>query len=258
MSEDKVDVVILAGAPAGVLFPEDRLRSRGMVPVAGKAMVQWVVDAFRGASSIDRIIVVGAVSVDGVDVILQPGENFVENIKRGLEALDGSELVLISTCDIPLLTSQAADDFVAKARKADVDFVYPIVPRTYVEKRYPGAKRTYVRTADGVFTGGNMVLVKPSFILQNWDAIKQAYRARKQVTKLARIIGLGILLRLIFAKIWPALLRISLLEAAAARVLKCSVAVVVSAYPEIAEDVDKPSDLVAVERFLVRRIAGDG
>lgn len=258
MGEEKVDVVILAGAPAGELFPEDRLRSRGMVPVAGKAMVQWVVDAFRGAGLIGRIIVVGAVSVDGADVILQPGESFVENIKRGLEALDSSELVVIATCDIPLLTPQAVDDFVSKARKADADFVYPIVPRTYVEKRYPGARRTYVRTMEGVFTGGNMVLVKPSFILQNWDAIEQAYKARKQVTRLARIIGLGILLRVVFAKIWPGLLRISLLEKTVARVLKCSVAVVVSAYPEIAEDVDKPSDLVAVERFLMRRTAGDG
>jgi hypothetical protein len=45
-------------------------------------------------------------------------------------------------------------------------------------------------------------------------------------------------------------LRISMLERAVSRMLDAKVAAVVSAYPEIGEDVDKPSDLEVVRRIL--------
>ena len=94
------------------------------------------------------------------------------------------------------------------------------------------------------------MLVRPEFLARNWEAVENAFAARKRVWKLARMIGIGVLIRVITARALPSLLRISMLERAAGRMLGAQVAAVVSAYPEIGEDVDKPSDLEAVERFL--------
>jgi len=175
----------------------------------------------------------------------------VENIRLGLEALDAQGPVLVASSDIPLLTAEAVDDFVARAEKLDVDLAYPIIPRAHCEARYPGMKRTYLRTADGVFTGGNLMLLRPEFVERNWEMIAEAYAARKRVFRLARMIGIGVLIRAAAARLFPGLLRVSMLEKAASGMLG-----VVSPHPEIGEDVDKRSDVEAVERFLILRHTG--
>jgi len=262
----KVDAVILAGAPAGGLAPTAeggrgscRAMSRAMIPIAGKSMLAWVVEALRGAASVGRIAVVGNITdgpgspepgPSGVDLVVEPGGNLMENIKRGIEALEPEGPVLIVCSDVPLLTAEAVDDFVERAAKLDVDLAYPIIPRAHCEARYPGIKRTYLKTGDGVFTGGNIMLVRAEFVFRNWGTVSNAYAARKQVFKLARMIGMGVLARVLAARVFPGVLRLAMIERAAGKMLGARVAAVVSAYPEIGEDVDKPSDLEAVERLL--------
>lgn len=246
-----VDALILAGAPAGPeMDPEGVLTSRAMVDIGGMTMLQRVVDALRGSSSISRIVAVGNVSADRVDAIVEPGGDLMENIRRGLEALSATAPVLVVSSDVPLLTPEAVDDFLDTATKLDVDLTYPIITQESCESRFSGMKRTYLKTADGTFTGGNLMLVKPDFVRNNWDVIADAYAARKQVGKLARIIGLSVLARFVVGQVIPSVLRLSYLEDAVSRLVKAKVAAVVSSYPEIGEDVDKQSDLEAVRRIL--------
>jgi len=246
----KIDAVIMAGAPAGELCPEDQSISRAMIPLGDKTMIQWVVDALRASPSVGRLVAVGNVAAEGLDEVIAPGDSLVGNLKLGLSAVGSSESVLVVSCDIPMLTPEAVEDFISRAVPMDADLAYPVIPRTFCEKRHPELKRTYLKTGDGTFTGGNLMLVKPVFFDRNWDAIEDAYAARKQIGKLARNIGLGVLMRVIVGQALPFVLRLSALERAVSRMLGGKVAVVVSAYPEIGEDVDKPSDLAAVRKIL--------
>lgn len=247
----KVDVVILAGAPAGEeLSPESAGMSRAMIRIGDKTMLQWVVDALKGSGAVGRVVAVGEVCADGLDQVIESGGSMVENIRLGVSSLEDAERVLVVCGDIPMLTPKAVDDFIERAKKLDVDLAFPIIPRSHCETRYPGIKRTYLTTGDGVFTGGNLMLVRPEFIEQNWQAIAGAYAARKQVVKLARMIGLGMLARVMLSRVCPGILRISMIEQTVSRMLNARVGAVVSAYPEIGEDVDKPSDLEAVRSFM--------
>ncbi len=253
MAINKVDVVILAGAPADAeLNPSGKPMSRAMIDLGHKTMLQWVVDALRASPSIGKILAVGDVSAEGLDEVLEPGDSLINNVQRGITALGSREPVLIVSSDIPLLTSEAVEDFLQRAESTKADMAYPILPRSHCEKRYPGLKRTYLKTADGIFTGGNIMLVHPRFVENNWETIQKAYAARKHITKLARMIGLGVLVRVIVGQALPWLLTVSMLERAASRMLGARVAAVVSAYPEIGEDVDKPSDLAAVRSILLK------
>ena len=253
---NKIDAIILAGAPADPeMVPEGGLVSRAMVRVGDKTMLQWVVDALRGSPSIGRILAVGDVAADGLDGVVEPGDDLVSNVKRGIEELDTKEPVLVVCSDIPLLTARAVEDFVDRAVPLKADLAYPILPKAHCEKRYPELKRTYLKTADGVFTGGNLMLLSPEFVFSNWEAIANAHAARKHILKLARMIGIGVFLRVILAQLAPCVLSVSVLERAASRVLGAKVVAVVSAYPEIGEDVDKPSDLAVVRKIL---LAPDG
>jgi hypothetical protein len=94
------------------------------------------------------------------------------------------------------------------------------------------------------------MLASPRFFEQSWGSIAKAYAARKHVLGLARMIGIGVLIRVLAAQVIPQVLSVSTLERAVSRMLDAKVATVVSAYPEIGEDVDKPSDLEVVRRIL--------
>jgi len=248
---DKVNALILAGAPAGVeMSPDDGNMSRAMLPIGGKTMIQWVVDALRGSPSVGRITAVGHVQADGLDQVVEPCDTLVANIRRGLDAIGPCDAVLIVSADVPMLTSEAVEDFIARAQRVGADMAYPIIAKADCQARHPELRRTYLKTGDGVFTGGNIMLVRPDFIQRNWQAIENAYAARKHILQLARMIGVGTLLRVVVGQVFPAVLTISGLEKAASRMLGGKVAAVISAYPEIGEDVDKPSDLSAVRGIL--------
>jgi len=243
----------MAGAPAGAnLSPQDPSISRAMIPLGGKTMLQWVVDALRGAPSVGRIVAVGDVSADGLDQVIAPGDDLVGNMKLGLGAVGPCDAVLMVCSDVPLLTPEAVEDFVGRAVAMDADMAYPIISKDDCARRHPELKRTYLKTGDGVFTGGNIMLLRPEFVARNWQAIQDAYAARKQIGKLARMIGIGVLIRVVVAQAFPGALRVGALERAASRMLGGKVAAVVSCYPEIGEDVDKPSDLAAVRKMFDR------
>lgn len=241
----------MAGAPAGAeLSPEAPGVSRAMIPLGGKTMLQWIVDALASASSVGRIVAVGDVSADGLDEVIAPGDDLVGNMKLGLNAVGPCDAVLMVCSDVPLLTSEAVDDFVARAVATGADMAYPIIRREDCARRHPELKRTYVKTGDGVFTGGNIMLLRPEFVTRNWQAFQDAYAARKRIGKLARMIGIGVLGRVILAQAFPGALRVAALERAVSGMLGGKVAAVISAYPEIGEDVDKPSDLAAMRGIL--------
>lgn len=248
------DSLILAGAPAGPqISPEDPALSRAMLVVEGRTMLQRVVDALRDCPLVSRIAAVGSVHAEGLDLAVEPEKSLIGNIRRGIEALNPEGPVLIATSDVPLLTGAAVSDFLEKASSLDAALVYPIISRQACDTAYPGLKRTYLKTAEGSFTGGNLMLVRPDFILNNWNLIAQAYDARKHILRLARIIGLRVLSRVVIGQMIPRTLRLAYLEQAVSRVVGARVAAVITEYAEIGEDVDKLSDLEAVRGILAAR-----
>ena len=246
----KVNAVILAGAFADANMNPGKPLSRAMIEINGKTMLQWMLDALRRSKSLDKIVAVGDVEAEGLDAVIEPGDSLMDNMKKGIDSLNSNDPVLILSSDIPLISSESVDDFLDRAISLDVDMAYPVIPKTYCEKRYPELKRTYLKTADGVFTGGNIMLLKPEFVANNWDTIASTYAARKHVLMLARIIGIDVLVRVLAAQVFPSMLRISMLERSVSRMLGAEVRAVVSAYPEIGEDIDKPSDLSVVRQML--------
>lgn len=256
MSSVKVGAIVLAGAPASVeMDPEGKLKSRAMVEINGKTMLQYVVDALRSSESVADIVAIGDVEADGLDKVLEPVGSIVDNINRAIPAVGGGDNVLVVCADIPLLTSLAVDDFVRRAIELNADLVYPIVDKSCCQGEYADMKRTFVKTGDGCFTGGNITLVKRDFYTNHADAIAGAFAARKKPVALAGMIGYGVLLRFIVGQMFPSVLRISMLEEAVGRMLGARLKALITNYAEIGEDVDKEKDIEAVKNILTKRNA---
>jgi hypothetical protein len=106
---------------------------------------------------------------------------------------EGEGFILIAAADVPLLSPAAVNDFLDAAQTAETDAAYAIVPSEDVYRVAPGIRKTFVRVADGTFTGGSLVLLRRGAFDRARPLIERAVRARKRPWELARLFGLAAL-----------------------------------------------------------------
>ncbi len=241
----------------GSLAAADPEPWEALLPIAGRPMLAYVVDALMASGVVHAVRVVGP-PVDArfpgdgpctVDTIA-PRDTLWENLDLGLSAVDRGQPALVVTGDIPLLTGNTVRAFVEAAAGADaaaggVDIVYPLIPRAVVERVYPEVHRTYFRLREGVFTGGNLFWVRPAALSGLRGQAERLLAHRKSPGKLAGDIGWGVLARYVLRR-----LRLADVERVAGRLLAVRGAGLVFPHAEVGVDVDKQSDLELVRRRL--------
>jgi GTP:adenosylcobinamide-phosphate guanylyltransferase len=244
-----VDAMVLAGGDGAVIDPTVRIK--GLVPIAGRPMIEWVVDALRGAESIGEISVV-VPSSDGlgewakqVDHLVVSDSSFTENALAGLGVFGSDRYVLGATGDLPALTSEAIDDYVEASLATGADLTYPLVRAQDMEEQFPGSQRTYVRVAGGEVTGGNVMLLSPALVARNREIAQRLFDTRKSPVAMARVLGLRFIVRYLTGR-----LRVDDVERKMEQLLGAPCAAVYTRHASIGADVDKPIDVVVAERVL--------
>ncbi|MBQ9358986.1 MAG: nucleotidyltransferase family protein [Abditibacteriota bacterium] len=250
----KIDAVVLAGAPAGDFEDDVPLSSRAMVTMNGRTMLDHVLEPVYKNENISRTCAVGSVVSDFADVILEPEDTLIDNIKKALAEFVTADYVLLCTSDIPLIDTDCITDFLDQALDEQADAVYPVCRKEVCEELYPDLQRTYVRIAEGEFTGGNVMLIRTEYFSRLIPVIDKLYRYRKQPVKLARIMGLEIILRLILSRLHAGFLDLRTIEKKASELLGGGVIkAVITPRPEICEDLDKKEELPLFEAALKER-----
>lgn len=225
--------------------------NRALVTVNGKTLLQHVVDALHESGVCGPVSVIGDVPrCDRYDCVADGG-GFVENLFAGLTPYKEAPFVVVATSDLPFLTGASVADFVRgaseRAQTTGAGMVWPVVRVSTCYERYPGVKRTALKLREGEYTGGNLALVRPAFLLQHRERLAGAYAARKSPLQLARMLGLGTLGRLVLSqKVSPRLMTIAFLEERVSRLLGGPASAYLCEYPEIATDLDRPSDFEAL------------
>lgn len=251
----KVDGVILSGGSGEVIDPTVRIK--GLVPVAGKPMVEWVIDAMRASETIEGIAVVVPTAqglgswVDKVDKLVISDQRFADNLFAGVDAFGNGLPKLVATGDIPALTPEAIDDFVARSVERKADFSYPLVREADMLAQFPGSERTFVRIADGKVTGGNVALLAPDLVERNRDIGQRLFETRKSPVAMARVIGVPFIIKLVTGRLRPVDV-----ERKMADLLGGNCVAIYTEHASIGADVDKPIDVVVAERVLYERAQG--
>ena len=256
-SAEKISALVLAG---GKNSPEmakaTGVENRALTPIGTRTMLDYVVSALAQTASVGKIYVAGDVPGSERYTTVAGRETLLENLLAGLNAAgnqeEAKEKVLVATSDIPFVTAASLEDFVTRAAATGADLCCSYVPVALCLQQYPEMKRTAIKMAEGRVTLGNVMLVNPGFLREHQAAIAEAYAARKSPAQMARLLGSGLLLRLLGAQtISPRLLTKAGLEAAVSRILAGGqVRGICSAYPELGTDVDKPEDVAAARRLL--------
>jgi hypothetical protein len=245
-----VDAIVTAGGipdPEDPLYPVTQGAPKALLEIAGKPMVQWVLDALSDAACIHHVVVVGLDAGSGVtctkDLEFLPNQGgMLENIFAGAHRIltinPSADVVLSVSSDIPAVTGAIVDWMGAEVVSGDHDVCYNFITREAMENRFPGSRRTYTRFKDAEVCGGDMTAFRTRMLTSDGGVWRDLVESRKNVLKQAAIIGYGTLIKL--------LLRQLTIDEAVARVskrLELKARAVACPYPEIGMDVDKPYQL---------------
>ncbi|MDD2585723.1 MAG: nucleotidyltransferase family protein [Syntrophomonadaceae bacterium] len=250
------DAIILAGGESsGELKKIAPYDNEALIIIGKYPMIYYVYQALRQSSHIRNIVISGPVeSLRNIFCreenvyIVEGGDNAVESFVNAVNFLQDKEpsrSVLIMPTDIPFITAEAIDDFINQSEKHDADFFYAVTSKEVNDHKFPGVNRTYVKLTDGIFTGGNLFMLRTGIINQVIDMAVQLVLRRKNPLAMARLFGLGLVWQYFIKR-----LSIKAVEKRFYKVMNIKGKAIISDYAEVGVDVDKPSDLELAHRYL--------
>ena len=256
-----MDAILTAGGiplPEEPLYPATLGQSKAMLDVAGKPMIQWVLDALTDASTIDNVIIVGLTEKVGLKCgkkmyFVSNQGKMVENLQAGgrkvKEVNPKAKHVLIVSSDIPGITGEMVDWVVNTDMQTDLDVYYHLIQREVMEKRYPGCKRTWTHLKGMEVCGGDMNVGRLSLLLRKdidiWHKITDA---RKSPMKQAALVGFDTAFLLLTGRLT--------LEKAETNIMKrlnLTGKAILCPYAEVGMDVDKLFQLEIMREDLKKQ-----
>lgn len=184
--------------------------------------------------------------------IVPPASGPSESVGRALTAL-GTPLV-VTTADHALLQGEWVRDFVADA-PAECDVAILLARRDRVEAAAPGSKRTWLRFADGDWSGCNLFLLARNRAEQAITTWREVEADRKRPWRIARRLGIGTLW-----SYWRGKLALAETVARLGKRIGIAAAIVPARDGLAAVDVDSVADLAfvrqAAQRKTPRRASG--
>ncbi|MGE5952071.1 MAG: nucleotidyltransferase family protein [Qipengyuania vulgaris] len=243
--------LVLAGTrPGGDPFADELgVLHKSLIEIEGNTILQRVVEALR-AAGFDRILVscdegpvAEAVRLLRAEVIA-PRAGPSGSVAAAFETV-GAPLV-VTTSDHALLRPEWVRELVDKT-PADADLSVMLAERKVVEKAMPGSRRTYLRFADGHWSGCNLFYLRTdaaSRAIETWSMVEAD---RKRPWKIAARLGIPTLFSMLLGRLTLA----GALERLGRRI-GIKAALVPASDGLAAVDVDKLADLEAVRELLAR------
>jgi GTP:adenosylcobinamide-phosphate guanylyltransferase len=255
-----LDAIITAG---GSLKPDDPLYQRtgvekkALIPLVGRPMVSWVLDALRDSRVVNNMVIVGLQPDDldskddqfhFVDQVGGMLDNIFAGFYRLQEINPSAKKLLLVSSDIPLITPEIIRNFVKACGSQEADIYYAVVSEKTMEAGFPNSKRTFVPFKGGRYAGGDILLVDVAAAAGNADLVRSLTNSRKNFLKQARLIGLGFILKF--------LLRMMTVQEAgkqAAQRGNLKGQVIDTEFAELAMDVDKLHQYEMIQAYLQKR-----
>jgi len=229
---------------------------KSMIEIAGKPMVQWVLDALSEATTIKNVVVVGLPLEEDLQCkhrlsLVTDHGGMLPNAQAGAKEVvrldpDASHALLV-TGDLPALRGDIVDWLAGQVCQMEHDLCYTVIERKTMETQFPQSKRTYVRLQDGEFCGGDMHSFRLEAALTDNPLWKRIINARKSPMRQASLLGFDTLFFLMLQR-----LSLQSGETMISKRMGITGRVIVSPYAQIGMDVDKPFQLKMLREYLVR------
>jgi GTP:adenosylcobinamide-phosphate guanylyltransferase len=251
----KYTAIVLAGSRPGRDAFAEQFGSdlKALIPIAGEPMVQRPVRALLESASIGDVIVlsqepqrIAAALPDDSRVSVRESQGTIATTMLDL-CFDKQTCwpLLVTTADHALLEAATVDEFCARAQG---DIAIGVIERGTLMRRFPNAKRTWLKFRGGAFTGANLFALstpKSAAAIELWRSVEQD---RKKGWRIVALLGPVVLI--------GTALRLLTIDAVLARLgskLGLTVKAVRLSNPLAGVDVDKPEDHALAEAILAGR-----
>jgi len=258
-----LDAILTAGGipkPDEPLYALTQGQSKALLPIAGRPMAQWIVDALDGSAQVGRIVVVGltpdqAQLTSRKELLYLPNAgSMIGNVEAGVTEIlkrnPDAQKVLVSSCDIPCLTPAMVDWIITTCLATDHEVYYGLISQADMERRFPGSRRSYFALKEGRYCGSDIILLSTRLVGHYHPAWNEIVGARKNILRQASIVGFDTLLLMLLRQ-----LSIPEAERRAQTRLGIKGRIVLDPYAETGMDVDKPGQFDLVRRDLEARAA---
>lgn len=199
----KMNAIVTAGGipqPGDPLYEYSNGNPKALIDVAGRPMVQWVLDALGSAKMVDQVVLIGLspkselTCKKPLHYISNQGRmlaNIVAGVNKSLELNPKGEYLLVVSADIPSLKGDMVDWLVKTAMKTKDDLYYGVCPRDVMEARFPTSNRTYTKLKDMEVCGADINVTHVRMTTEHLDTWEQLIGNRKSPFRQAAIIGVG-------------------------------------------------------------------
>lgn len=234
--------IVAAGAKAGAGLQRRGVQRIPLLSIGGSTLLQRMCLAMLegGDCSVVHVLAPAEVPLPADARIKRAAysgelvDDFLNLLAGGVEG----EYILLGGADTPLITPESLAALCAAARERQADVGYPVCERSLVEAQCPGTQRTYARLRGLTVTGGNVFWLKRSLMLERGALLKNLFALRKNPVGLARLFGLGFMLRFLLG--WVDLAGV---ERHLGRIVGGRLCALQLPYAELAVDLDKEADL---------------
>ena len=256
-----MNAIVTAGGipqPGDKLYAYSNGDSKALIDLAGKPMVQWVLDALGEAKKVDQVIVIGLSPKSGLTCkkplhyVSNQGRmlaNITAGVNKSLELNPRGEYVLIVSSDIPGLKGDMVDWLVKTCMQTKDDLYYGVCPREVMEARYPESNRTFTKLKDMEVCGSDINVTHVRMVTEHLETWEQLIGNRKSPLRQAAVIGVDTFFQLATGQFTLQ----GLVERASQRIgIKGRAIIWDKAEPCM--DVDKPHQLELMREDLARQI----
>lgn len=256
-----MDAIVTAGGipqSGDPLYAYSNGDSKALIDVAGKPMVQWVLDALGESKKVDNVIVIGLTSKSGLTCkkplyyVSNQGRmlaNIVVGVEKSIEINNKSEYVLIVSSDIPALKGEMVDWLVKSSMETQDEIYYGVCPQDVMETRFPSSNRTYTKLKDMQVCGADINIIHVNQVTQHLDTWEKLIGNRKSPLRQAAIIGWDTLFQLATRQLTLQ----GMVERASERIGVKGRAIIWS-QAEPCMDVDKPHQLEIMREDLAQQV----
>ncbi|MBL0923465.1 MAG: nucleotidyltransferase family protein [Sphingomonadaceae bacterium] len=205
-------MLVLAGKRDGKLDPmaaEAGVSHKCRVPICGKALLQWVLEAAIPAFPDTKVLIsihdpaviadlpaVVELEHSGRLMICQAQAGIVESVEYAMaQAGGGTWPLVITTADNVLVTPELMRDLHADAMAGDGDAVVVLATREAIQAAHPEGQRRFYEFADAAISNCNLFWLRDATALKAAEAFRQGGQFIKTKGRIAKAFGLINLIR---------------------------------------------------------------
>jgi CTP:molybdopterin cytidylyltransferase MocA len=255
--------IVLAGQRAG----EDELARhanaacKAVVKIAGKPMLERVLETLMSSSSIQSIIVSGPnreklADQNNINELIQAGHaawlppqtSPSRSAYAVLRKLQPDEQVLMTTADHPLLSPKIVDEFCSRSIEQDADLTVGLAPYALVHDKFPAMKKTVLRFKGAELCGCNLFTFLTPAGRDAANYWRRVESQRKSPLRVIRSLGW-----ITIAKYFFGVLTLDDALRTLSRKMGLRIRAIILPYADAAVDVDSVSDYCLVQAAFESR-----